>query len=74
MRARIADIRLRRLAAQIHGLGARPLYELLLELDAGADLQDAVERYAALDRYRGFIAALDGDRLRPLVALNGGGR
>lgn len=59
--ARVA--RLRRVAVLIHGLGPRPLYELLAELDAGADLDDALERYARLDRHRDFIAAAGGDQL-----------
>jgi hypothetical protein len=58
----------------IHAVGPRALFELLVELDAGADLQDALERYGKLERYRGFIIALDGDRLPPLVAVNGGRR
>jgi hypothetical protein len=57
--------RLRRLARQVHLLGERPLYELFLELDCGADLRDALERYAALAPRAGFIQANDGDQIRP---------
>jgi hypothetical protein len=65
------DVRLRRLATQIHALGPRPLYEFLAELDAGADLWTRLEAYAALERYCGFIAALDGDRMPPLRVVGG---
>jgi hypothetical protein len=61
--------RLRRLAAQIHALGPRPLFELFCELDAGADFASRAERYAALPV--DFIRALGGDRLRNLVVLDG---
>ena len=40
--------RLRHLAAKIHNLGPRPLYELLRELSLGADLVLTIERYAQL--------------------------
>jgi hypothetical protein len=60
MSACIADIRLRRLAVQIRTLGPRPLF--LFEFDAGANPQDALERYAALD----------GDQLaRPRLIVGG---
>jgi hypothetical protein len=51
------------LAQAIHRLGPRPLVELLLELAAGAPLIPRLEAYARLERYAGFIAANDGDRL-----------
>jgi len=41
--------RLRHLAARIHALGPRPLFELFSELAAGADLVPRLERYAVLD-------------------------
>jgi hypothetical protein len=55
--------RLRWLAGQIHPLGPRPLFELFRELDAGADLQSALERYARLAPLTNFIAELSGDQL-----------
>ena len=55
--------RLAHLAREIHRLGERPLYELFRELDAGAPLISRLEAYARLERYAGFIAANDGDRL-----------
>jgi hypothetical protein len=60
---RIDDARLLRLARQIHALGERPLLELFKELDRGADLRDALERYGALAPFGAFIAAHGGDRL-----------
>ena len=38
--------RLRHLAREIHALGPRPLFELFVELEAGADLAERLERYA----------------------------
>ena len=55
--------RLRCLAEDIHSLGPRPLFELLVELDADAQLGPALERYAKLHGLAHFIAACDGDRL-----------
>jgi hypothetical protein len=49
----VADIRLRRDVARLHRLGARPLYELLVELGAKhmirAAIEERVARYADLD-------------------------
>jgi hypothetical protein len=39
------------------------LFELLVELDADAQLGPALERYAKLHGLAHFIAACDGDRL-----------
>jgi hypothetical protein len=64
--------RLQRLAAQIHTLGPRPLFELLLELDAGAELRPTLERYARLAPLAGFIAANHGDRLASALRAVGG--
>jgi hypothetical protein len=55
--------RLRHLAAEIHSLGPRPLLELLLELQDGAPLADALERYARIARLSDFIAAHRGREL-----------
>ena len=63
--------RLRHLAARIHELGERPLYELFLELERGADLHDTLERYARLSPLAEFIAALGGDRFaKPRVVVD----
>jgi hypothetical protein len=51
------------LGARIHGLGPRALGELFIELIAGAEPHDALERYARLSPLAGFIAANGGDRL-----------
>jgi hypothetical protein len=64
------DPHLRHLAHCIHALGERPLFELLAELKAGADLIPALERYAALDP--SIVRALGGDRLPPPASLIGG--
>jgi hypothetical protein len=56
--------RLACLARKIHRLGERPLFELFVELAAGALLVKRLEVYARLDP--DFIAALGGDRLPPL--------
>ena len=64
--------RLRHLARHLHQLSERPVYELLRELDAGADLLDALERYRTLDP--SVVRALGGDRLpRPIVLAGGQG-
>ena len=67
---RVPDARLRYLAGRIHALGERPLFELLRELDGGADLHPTLEAYARLPAE--FIAAHGGDRLIPLRAVDGG--
>jgi hypothetical protein len=61
--------RLRHLAARIHELGERPLYELFLELERGTDLHNTLERYARLSPLAEFIAARR-NRGRPLTALS----
>jgi hypothetical protein len=63
--------RLRRLAAEIHALGPRPLFELLQELNTGAELASTLERYARLAPLAGFIAVNDGDRLAPALRAVG---
>jgi hypothetical protein len=55
--------RLRQLAERIHALGPRPLFELLAELEDGAELQPTLEAYARLERLAGFIRDHGGDRL-----------
>lgn len=63
--------RLAHLARKIHRLGERPLCELFRELDAGANLQERLEKYAALEPLSGFIAARGGDRLPPARPVKG---
>lgn len=58
------DIARRRLVVKVHRLGARPMLELLLEVQAGADLDDALIRYAAADP--ATFRALGADRFPPL--------
>lgn len=65
---RIPDARLRHLARRLHALGERPLYELLRELAAGADLIERLEVYADLPG--DLIAAFNGDRLPELRAID----
>jgi hypothetical protein len=69
---RNTEARLRYLAAQIHPLGQRALYQLLSELADGSDL--LLERYARIGPLAGFISCLGGDRLPPPVRLVGGRR
>jgi hypothetical protein len=59
----IPKSRVHLLAAHIYALGPRPLAELFIELMAGAEPHDALERYARLSPLAGFIAANGGDRL-----------
>ena len=62
--------RLAHLAARIHSLGARPLYELFCELDAGQPLHARLEAYARLAGYGDFIRSMGGDKLpRPQVVV-----
>jgi hypothetical protein len=68
----IPDDRLRYLAAHIHALGPRPLFELLRELAHGAPLGRSLERYARLYRLKDFIAELGGREL-PQPRIIGGG-
>ena len=66
--------RLQHLAQEIHKLGERPLYELFLELDSGADLHEALERFGRLGPFAGFIAQHGGDRLpQPRIVATAGG-
>jgi hypothetical protein len=62
---------LRFLAAALHALGGRPLFEYLAEVADGADPWIGLERYAKLAPYAEFIAALGGDRLLPLRTIGG---
>lgn len=53
----------RRCVAKLHALGPRVLGELLLEVEAGANLTDRLAVYAALAP--DMLAATGGDRLPP---------
>jgi len=66
---RNTEARLRYLAAKIHQLGPRALFQLLSELADGADLLSVLERYARIAPLAGFISCLGGDRLPPPVQL-----
>jgi hypothetical protein len=58
--------RVRCLAEQIHGLGPRPLFELLAEIVCGAPSMERIERYARLSREHGdFIHKNGGDQFPP---------
>ena len=59
--AHLPPERLTLLAKRVHALGERPLLELLRELERGAELHPALERYARLPA--DLIAAFGGDRL-----------
>jgi hypothetical protein len=71
-RNEIPVARLKRLAATIHRLGPRPLFELLREVEAGSDLLRTLERYARLEPLTDFIVHLKGDQLPPPARLVGG--
>jgi hypothetical protein len=66
-----ADLRLRRLASALHRLGERPLYELLREVESGADLRERLEAYARLPV--DFIRANGGDKFPPAAFVISGG-
>jgi hypothetical protein len=59
------DPRFHRLTEHLHRLGPRPVGELLLEVAAGRDLIDALERYAVLDP--ASVARLGGRDWPPAV-------
>jgi hypothetical protein len=61
----IARERLACLTTRIHALGPRPLLELFIEIERGAELRPTLERYAGIERYAGLIRSLGGDRLPP---------
>jgi hypothetical protein len=71
---RNTEARLRYLAARIHPLGERPLFELFREVEAGSDLLPVLERYSKLEPLTEFISDLGGHRLPPPVRLVGGRR
>jgi hypothetical protein len=65
----IESARLRYFACRIHALGDRALFELFLELVAGANLADRFPVYAAIDPT--ILAALGGVALPPAVRAIG---
>jgi len=67
----LPDERVRHLAARIHSLGARPLFELFRELAHGAELHTTLEAYARLAPLASFIRANGGDRLPQLRVAAG---
>jgi hypothetical protein len=69
--ARLSTERLRYLAGCVHSLGPRALYELLRELEAGADLHERLERYCQLRPLAPFIAAFGGRELPPARLVRG---
>jgi hypothetical protein len=68
----IQPARLRLLAARLHSLGERPLFEFLAEIIAAADPVARLEAYARLAPLAEFIAANDGDRMTPARLVSGG--
>ena len=65
--------RLKFLAARLHGLGEKPLYYFLREIEAGAEIRPHLERYARLPA--GFIAAAGGRDFPPSAfAIRGDGQ
>jgi hypothetical protein len=66
------DLRLQYLAERVHTLGPAPLYHLIKEIEAGADMRPTLERYAALPA--NFVRAMDGSEFGPRVSLIKGGR
>jgi hypothetical protein len=74
-RANYEATRLRFLAEQIHGLGPRPLFELLAEIVCGAPSMERIERHARLSReYGDFIRANDGGQFPPQISYRQGKR
>ena len=45
----VGNCRRQRQAVHLHNLGPRPILEALAEVALGADLDDVLERYSALD-------------------------
>lgn len=65
-------VRLQYLARRLHGLGEKPVYHFLNEIERGEPLRPHLERYAALPV--DFIKANGGDRFAPSIhMLDGGG-
>jgi hypothetical protein len=65
-------VRLQYLARRLHGLGPKPLYYFLSEVERGFDLRTHLECYAKIDPE--FVRALGGDKFPPpfLQVIDGG--
>jgi hypothetical protein len=61
------DVRLRHLTEQIHALGVWPLFDLLREIEARANLRERLEDYARLDPK--ILRLIGSDRLPPGLKL-----
>jgi hypothetical protein len=59
----VHQVRLQYLARRLHGLGEKPLFHFLDEVERGADLHPHLERYVALPA--DFINANGGNRFTP---------
>ena len=66
--ANLADLRFQRTVARLHHLGARPLFEMLVELGLQhlirTEIEAAVNRYAALDPE--LLCAVGADTFPPV--------
>jgi hypothetical protein len=61
-------VRLQYLARRLHGLGEKPLFHFLDEVERGEPLRPHLERYAALPAE--FIKAHSGDKFQSLAQRN----
>jgi hypothetical protein len=69
--AALREARLNFLACRLHGLGPKPLFYFLDEVERGEPLRLHLERYAALPA--NFIKIYGGDRFTPsLHCIDGG--
>jgi hypothetical protein len=69
--AALREARLNFLACRLHGLGPKPLFYFLDEVERGEPLRLRLERYAALPA--NFIKIYGGDRFTPsLHCIDGG--
>lgn len=68
----IERARLRYLTRRVHALGPAPLAHFFAEIEAGANLREHLEEYAALPA--DFIKAYGGDVILPAVHLVRGWR
>ena len=65
-------VRLQYLAQRLHGLGERPLFHFLDEVERGEPLRQHLERYAQIDP--DFVRALGGDKFAPALQVIEGGK
>jgi len=59
------DVLRQRLAMQVHALGPRPMLEAMQEVDAGADIDSVLSRYAGIDG--DFVKAIGADSFPPSI-------